>query len=210
MLRVKRTTYGLPPFKSDEIAKLKGEIKNAITQLVNENKKIGKNRDDYVKIIHQIKKEYQTASAEKERLKALFEKYEKEKQRAIYWQNYPARRKKRQLAYESSSHDYDDDDNELDNEYITLKQIKRRRYKKVTYNLSAKANDNDDNYDDFIDSNDYDNEDDDDDDRNSDDNYGEIVDDSNNSNVFNPICPGVFLSDHAPEGGHIVPPLHKS
>ena len=43
MLRVKRTTYSLPPFKSDEIAKLKGEIKNAITQLGNENKK---NRDD--------------------------------------------------------------------------------------------------------------------------------------------------------------------
>ena len=56
MLTVKRTTYGLPPFKGDEIAKLKGETKNAITQLVNENKRIAKNRDDYVEIIHQIKK----------------------------------------------------------------------------------------------------------------------------------------------------------
>ena len=43
MLRVKRTTYSLPPFKSDETEKLKDEIKNAITQLGNENKK---NRDD--------------------------------------------------------------------------------------------------------------------------------------------------------------------
>ena len=95
MLRVKRTTYGLPPFKNDETAKLKGAIKNAITQRVNENKKIAKNRDNYVKIINQIKKEYQMVSAEKERLKALLEKYKKEKQRAAYWQNYPARRKKR-------------------------------------------------------------------------------------------------------------------
>ena len=130
MLREKRTNYGLPPFKSDEIAKLKGEIKNAITQLVNENKRIAKNRDDYVKIIHQIKKEYQTVSAEKERLKVLLEKYEKEKQRAAYWQNDAARRKKRQLAYESCSDDYDDDDDDVDDEYITPNKSKEEETKK--------------------------------------------------------------------------------
>ena len=64
-------------------------------QLLNKNKEIAKNRDNYVKIIHQIKKEYQTVSTEKERLRGLLEKYEKEKQRATYWQNYLARRRKR-------------------------------------------------------------------------------------------------------------------
>ena len=179
MLTVKRTTYGLPPFKGDEIAKLKGETKNAITQLVNENKRIAKNRDDYVEIIHQIKKEYRTVSAEKERLKALLEKYETERQRTTYWENHPVGRKKRQLAYEISSDDYDDDDDDVDDEYITPKQIKRRRNKKVKYVASARNNDNDDNYDDFIDG--YDDEG---DDKNSDDNYDEILDDSNDSNLF--------------------------
>ena len=62
MLRVKRTTYGLPLFKRDDTAKLKNQIENAITQLVNENKRIAKNRDNFVKIINQIKRDYQTVS----------------------------------------------------------------------------------------------------------------------------------------------------
>ena len=115
---------------------------------------------------------------EKQSLKALLEKYEKEKQRVTYWQNYPTRRKKRQLVYERSSDDYDDVNDDMDDEYITFRQIKRRRNKKVKYVASAKANCNDDNYDDFIDGNDYD------DDRNSDDNYDGIVDDRNDCNLF--------------------------
>ena len=62
MLQVKRTTYVPSPNRNEEFAKLRTEIKQAIKKLVEDHQKILKNRDDYVKVIQQVKKEYQAIS----------------------------------------------------------------------------------------------------------------------------------------------------
>ena len=86
MLGIKRTTYGPAPKRNEEFAKLRTEIKQAIKILVEDNRKILKNRDEYVKIIKQIRKEYQTVSAEKDCFKKLLEQDKNEKEKAKYWQ----------------------------------------------------------------------------------------------------------------------------
>lgn len=86
MLQVKRTTYGPAPRKNKWSEKLRTEIKHATKKLIEDNQKISKNRDDYVKIVQQIRKEYQEVFAEKDHLKKLLDQCENERQKAKYWQ----------------------------------------------------------------------------------------------------------------------------
>ena len=79
MLKVKKNNYTVVT-KNEEFVQLRTEIKNnTIKNLVDEKNKIAKNRDDYAKIIQQIKAEYQNLAAENEKLKKYVEQYENEK-----------------------------------------------------------------------------------------------------------------------------------
>ena len=79
MLKVKKKITRLPVKKNEEFVQLRSEIKNTIKNLVDEKNKIAKIKDRYVKIIQQIKTEYQKVTAENERLKKYVEQYENEK-----------------------------------------------------------------------------------------------------------------------------------
>ena len=78
MLKVKEAISTLSVMKNEEFVQLRSEIKNTIKNLVDEKNKIEKNRDEYGKIIQQIKAEYQKVTAENERLKKYIEQYENE------------------------------------------------------------------------------------------------------------------------------------
>ena len=81
MLKVKKNNYTVVT-KNEEFVQLCTEIKNStIKNLVDEKNKIAKNRDDYAKIIQQIKAEYQYVAAENEKLKKYVEQYENEKKK---------------------------------------------------------------------------------------------------------------------------------
>ena len=82
MLKVKKTIPRLSVKKNEEFVQLRSEIKNTIKNLVDEKNKIAKIKDRYVKIIQQIKAEYQKVTAENERLKKYVEQYENEKKKS--------------------------------------------------------------------------------------------------------------------------------
>ena len=81
MLKFKRVISAPSPNKKNEFTKLKTEIENDVKKLVNENLKILKSKDDYVKTIHQIRSEYQILSLENEKLKQYSDKLKKEKEK---------------------------------------------------------------------------------------------------------------------------------
>ena len=79
MLKVKKTITTPSLNKSEEFTKLKNKIKNTIKNLAEQNKKIAKDRDNYAKIIQQIKTEYQKIYTENKQLKKYIKKKKKKK-----------------------------------------------------------------------------------------------------------------------------------
>ena len=69
MLKVKRTTYGPAPNKSEEFTKLRTDIKKEFQKLVDKKNMKGKMLNKYAKLIQSIKKKYQTIVKENEYLK---------------------------------------------------------------------------------------------------------------------------------------------
>ena len=64
-------------------------------KLVDENQKISKSKDDCIKIIRQIRQEYQRLSLENETLKQYIDKLEKEKEKPKHWYDqysYPSKK----------------------------------------------------------------------------------------------------------------------
>ena len=64
MMRVKRTTY-VASAADDEVAELSRDIKQIIQHLQKENRKKDKLIDEYAKLIHGLKRDYQSVIAEK-------------------------------------------------------------------------------------------------------------------------------------------------
>ena len=69
MLKVKRTTYGPAPNKSEEFTKLRTDIKKEFQKLVDKKNMKGKMLNKYAKLIQSIKKKYQTIVKENEYVK---------------------------------------------------------------------------------------------------------------------------------------------
>ena len=100
MLKVKRVISAPSTNKKNEFTKLKTEIKNDIKKLVDENQKISKSKDDYVKIIHQIRSEYQRLSLENENLNnILINLKKKKKNRNIGMINIVTHQKNIKITY---------------------------------------------------------------------------------------------------------------
>ena len=73
MIRVKRTTYAAGP-GNDEIRKISLEIKQEIKLLQDDALKKDKLLEEYVQIIHGLKREHQNLKAEKNRLTDFLKK----------------------------------------------------------------------------------------------------------------------------------------
>ena len=69
MLKVKRTTYGPAPNKSEEFTKLRTDIKKEFQKLVDKKNMKGKMLNKYAKLIQSMKKKYQTIVKENEYVK---------------------------------------------------------------------------------------------------------------------------------------------
>lgn len=130
MLQVKRTTYVPSPNRNEEFAKLRTEIKQAIKKLVEDHQKILKNRDDYVKVIQQIKKEYQAISAEKNCIKKLLKQYENEREKGIYWQGTTMSTLLRKIVLQKNKkhvHYFSSDDELFDEDFELPKKRKKTK-----------------------------------------------------------------------------------
>ena len=79
-MRVKRTTYATRA-GVDEKAKLSLEVKQVIKQLQDDLKKKDIVLDKYAKMIQSLKREYQTVSTEKNKLKDFLRKQEEDRKR---------------------------------------------------------------------------------------------------------------------------------
>ena len=100
MLKSKRVISAPSPNKKNEFTKLKTEIENDVKKLVDENLKILKSKDDYVKIIHQIRSEYQILSLENENLNnILINLKKKKKNRNIGMINIVTHQKNIKITY---------------------------------------------------------------------------------------------------------------
>ena len=125
-----------------KFVQLRNEIKNTIKNLVDEKNKIAKNRDEYAKIIQQIKAEYQKVTAENERLKKYVEQYENEKKRAQYYQKQIyLKRYKSEPSYSSDKEDY----------YIERIQKRKPVKRKINYALKNRDEDSAYNYSYYVD-----------------------------------------------------------
>ena len=69
MLKVKRTTYGPAPNKSEEFTKLRTDIKKEFQKLVDKKNMKGKMLNKYAKLIQSMKKKNQTIVKENEYVK---------------------------------------------------------------------------------------------------------------------------------------------
>ena len=114
MLKVTKIIITPSPNKNEEFTKLRNEVKNTIKNFAEQNLKIAKDRENYAKIIQQIKTEYQKISTENEQLRKYIRKNENEKQKTRYWQgqqnrlvNYQRENPyKRNLGYSSDEEDH--------------------------------------------------------------------------------------------------------
>ena len=142
MLKFKRVISAPSPNKKNEFTKLKTEIENDVKKLVNENLKILKSKDDYVKNIHQIRSEYQILSLENEKLKQYSDKLKKEKEKPKHWydqysyslKNYQNNLRKRHISYNNNGYSSgDEEDGFYPNEYSQPKKLKSKKNQKVMY-----------------------------------------------------------------------------
>ena len=141
-MKVKRVRSAPSPNKKNQFTKLKIEIENDIKKLVGENQKISKSKDDYVKIIHQIRLEYQRLSLENEKLKQYIDKLEKEKEKPKHWYDqysYPSKKyqnnlRKRHINYNNNGYSSgDEEDGFYANEYSRPKKSKFKKNQEVMY-----------------------------------------------------------------------------
>ena len=139
MLKVKRAMSAPSPNKKNEFTKLKTEVKNDIKKSVDEKQKISKSKDEYVKIIHQIRLEYQRLSLENEKLKQYIDKLEKEKEKPKHWYDqysYPSKKyqnnlRKRHINYNNNGYSSgDEEDGFYPNEYSRPKKSKSKKNQK--------------------------------------------------------------------------------